>query len=91
MSTKTLKGTLIAGAVCAMFSAGTALAGSSGKSADVKCAGANSCKGQGSCSGADNSCKGQNSCKGKGWTHTASAKDCTDKGGTVMKDAPKKM
>jgi hypothetical protein len=31
-----------------------------------------------------NSCSGQNSCKGKGWIHTASEKECKDKGGTVL-------
>jgi hypothetical protein len=89
MSRKTLKGTLIAGAVCTMFAAGNAIAGSTGAAASVKCAGDNSCKGQGSCKGADNSCKGQNSCKGKGWTMAASSKDCTDKGGKVV--TPPKM
>jgi hypothetical protein len=91
MSRKTLKGTLIAGAVCTLFAAGNAIAGTTGAAADMKCAGANSCKGQGSCKGADNSCKGQNNCKGKGWTTASSAKDCTDKGGTVMKASKAKM
>ena len=30
-----------------------------------------------------NSCKGQNSCKGEGMMDTASADECTTKGGTV--------
>jgi hypothetical protein len=89
MSSKTLKGTLIAGAVCSLFAAGSAFAGSTAAASDVKCSGVNSCKGQGSCKGATNSCKGQNSCKGEGWTTAASAKACTDKGGKVV--APPKM
>ena len=54
------------------------------KTAAVNCMGINSCKGHGSCKSAKNACKGQNSCKGEGMTDTATAADCTDKGGTVM-------
>jgi len=54
------------------------------KTATVHCMGINSCKGHGSCKSAKNACKGQNSCKGEGMTDTASAEDCTGKGGTVM-------
>jgi hypothetical protein len=91
MLKETLKGAFIAGAVAALFAA-NAYAGD--KPADkpkmeTKCAGINSCKGQGSCAGADNSCKSKNSCKGKGWVHTASEKECKDKGGTIV--AEKKM
>lgn len=50
----------------------------------VQCAGINACKGHSSCAGADNACKGQNTCKGKGWTETKNAKECTDKGGTIV-------
>jgi hypothetical protein len=53
------------------------------KTAAVHCAGINSCKGQASCKSAKNECKGQNSCKGQGWVDTASADECTTKGGTV--------
>jgi hypothetical protein len=49
----------------------------------VHCMGINACKGQGSCKGAKNACKGQNSCKGEGMVDTASADECTTKGGTV--------
>ena len=51
--------------------------------AKVHCAGINSCKGQTKCKTAENACAGQNSCKGKGWIPKASAKECTDAGGTV--------
>jgi hypothetical protein len=62
---------------------------SAAKKSDVKCAGVNSCKGQGACAGKDNSCGGQNGCAGKGWIHTASEKECKDKGGTVVASADK--
>lgn len=53
------------------------------KSATMHCMGANACKGQGSCKSAKNGCKGMNSCKGEGMVETATAEDCTAKGGTV--------
>ena len=34
-------------------------------------------------------CVGVNSCKGQGMEKMSSAKDCTDKGGTVQPDAKK--
>jgi len=82
-----VKNTVIASAVASMFLSGAAMAkGKAGKKTTevVKCAGINECKGHGSCSGADNSCKSKNECKGKGWTETASAKECTDKGGKAL-------
>ena len=51
----------------------------------VHCAGVNSCKGTSDCKTAKNECKGQNGCKGQGWNSKASAKACTDAGGTVAK------
>src|SRR5689334_20112714 len=56
------------------------------KEAKVKCGGVNSCKGKGACAGASNGCAGKNGCKGKGWVETASAKECKDKGGSVVAD-----
>ena len=53
------------------------------KTAAVHCMGINSCKGQASCKSEKNACKGQNSCKGQGFVETASADECTGKGGTV--------
>lgn len=50
----------------------------------VKCQGINSCKGTSKCKTATTACAGQNACKGQGWLPTASAKECTDKGGTVI-------
>jgi hypothetical protein len=88
MSSKTIKGAMIAGAVASMFAAGQAFAAATGAAANVKCSGLNACKGAGACGGAGNSCKGQNACKGKGITMTASEKDCTDKKGKVIAAAP---
>jgi hypothetical protein len=89
MIREALKGTVVAAAVFSMFAAGTARAGEKAdKTKDapkvVHCGGINACKGQGACAGADNACKAENSCKGKGWVETKSAKECKDKGGTVV-------
>jgi hypothetical protein len=70
------------------------VAGDAKKAAEKthKCSGANACKGQGACGAADGShaCAGKNECKGKGWVKVASEKDCTDKGGTIVKEEKKK-
>ncbi len=81
-----LKGALIAAAVASLFVAGAAMAADEGKSEaeTVKCSGGNACKGKGACGGADHGCAGKNACKGQGWEKTASAKECTDKGGKVV-------
>ena len=73
MLKETMKGAAIAAAVATMFTSG-ARAGEEGKKgakSEIKCAGVNSCS-------------GQNGCKGKGWIHTATEKECKDKGGTVL-------
>lgn len=82
-----LTGTLIAAAVAGLFLAGQAMATdqpAGTKTATVKCAGANACKGHGACKGAKNECKGHNGCKGQGW-EMMSETDCTAKGGHVEK------
>ena len=84
---KSLKsGIAIATAAAALFSTGL-LISPTVQAADgaVKCAGINSCKGTSECKTAKNECKGQNGCKGLGWSHSKSAKACTDAGGTVNK------
>ena len=83
---KIKSGVAIATAAAALFSTGL-LATSTVHAADagVKCAGSNSCKGTSECKTASSSCKGQNSCKGQGWVNAKSAKECTDKGGKVVK------
>ena len=83
-----MKGAVIAAALGSMLASGGAVAKEKAKKAStsaVKCAGVNECKGHGSCASANNACKGQNGCKGQGVVD-ASAKDCKDKGGTVVAD-----
>jgi hypothetical protein len=84
------KNLLIAGAAAALFLSGAvvARADEAAGTGNVRCAGINSCKGQGSCASAKNDCKGQNACKGQGVVMT-SASDCKDKGGSVA-PAPEK-
>ncbi len=74
---------LLAGA-CSKNSDAKSTMPSGEKMAATHCMGANGCKGQASCKTEKNACKGQNSCKGQGFVETASAEDCTAKGGTVM-------
>jgi len=68
-----------AGVFFGMYKTVEAMAPSAGKN-DIKCWGANSCKGTTSCGTAFNSCTGQNSCKGKGWAFMPE-KACYVKGG----------
>jgi uncharacterized lipoprotein NlpE involved in copper resistance len=71
------KNALIASAVAMLLVTGVVGArAQEGMGTDqVKCVGANSCKGQSSCKSA------QNACKGQGFVKTT-AQDCKDKGGT---------
>ena len=91
MNGKKALGFVVAASVVGMLASGYQFAGEEGKKdagKSVKCAGANACKGHGECGAADGShaCAGKNECKGKGWVKVKSEKECTDKGGTVMKD-----
>jgi hypothetical protein len=94
----TIKGKIIAASVASLFATAMPLlahADDKAPAAKTHCAGANSCSGKGQCKSATNACAGKNGCKGKGWVETASAKECTDKGGKVVDDkapapAPKK-
>jgi hypothetical protein len=74
---KTRSFILAASAAALFVSGGSATAdhheGAEGAEANVKCEGANACKGQGACGGAENSCAGQNSCKGKGFVKLSQA------------------
>ena len=81
------KGMMIASAVATLIASGSLVARAADKAGgdEVQCAGINACKGQGSCSGAGHSCSGKNSCKGQGWVKASSEKECTDKGGKVVK------
>lgn len=84
MTTK-ISGTVLAAAAAALFLAGPVVTAGTAQAADVKCIGANACKGQGACKSASNACKGQNACKGKGFTMTKSAADCAKAGGKPAK------
>ncbi len=94
MTGKKALGFVVAAAVVGMLASGHQFAGEKGKKEEgtVKCAGINSCKGHGACAAADgsHSCAGKNACKGQGWEKVKSEKDCTDKGGTVVKEEEKK-
>ena len=77
----------LATSAAALFSSGVALpvfAGDEAEADSVICAGANACKGQGSCKTAENACSGKNVCKGHGWVRTVSAEECSEKGGSVL-------
>jgi uncharacterized membrane protein len=82
------KSFVVAGAAALLILSGAVIARAdeSAGSAQVKCVGVNSCKGQGACATAHNDCKGKNACKGQGMVKMSSAKDCTDKGGKVQGD-----
>lgn len=84
-----VKGTLISAAVASLLAAcGGATtpdaANPGSATGSVKCSGINKCAKQGACAGADHKCAGMNSCEKKGWVKTATAEECTKKGGTVL-------
>jgi hypothetical protein len=81
-------GARLAMTAAALVVAGTALIGSAFAAEGIpgRCFGVNGCAGKGACKSAKNDCKGQNACKGQGWEKVSSAKECTDKGGKVVKD-----
>jgi uncharacterized membrane protein len=92
MKKATIAGAMLATAVALAFT-GSALnaADTSPQPAQLKCLGANACKGQSACKTATNDCQGKNSCKGKGYVVTTDAKSCEAKGGHVGKKAPMPM
>lgn len=71
---------LLASAVAGLLAAGSMramAAGTPGASGEqVKCYGANKCKGQGACGGPGHSCAGKNACKGQGFVETDSKEAC---------------
>jgi len=95
MKTTRVAGAMLAAAVALAFSGSALIAAdapnASTQAAQVKCLGANACKGQSSCKTATNDCKGKNSCAGKGFITTTDAKSCEAKGGHVGKKAPMAM
>ncbi|MDX1434838.1 MAG: hypothetical protein R3286_20525 [Gammaproteobacteria bacterium] len=74
-----VSGIAVATAAAAMFALAPV---SAGAAEQVKCMGANACKGQSACKTANSSCKGQNSCKGHGFV-MATKDECTKMGGEV--------
>ncbi len=88
-------GVILATAVAMMFMANTSFAQeatpSSSKPANVRCLGANDCKGLSACKTAAGEVASypasagpkQNSCKGQGMTYTGTAEQCTANGGKV--------
>jgi len=80
-----MKGVAIAGALATLLAPAVAFAGKAGQGKAVHCNGTNDCKGKGNCKGSSHDCKGKNDCKGQSFTSEKSAKDCTEKGGTVAK------
>jgi hypothetical protein len=79
-----ITGALLATAVGVLFTTQPLIADNSqaqAQATQVKCVGANSCKGQSECATKANSCKGQNSCKGKGFITTSSPQQCQERGG----------
>jgi hypothetical protein len=92
MKRSRVAGAMLATAVALAFT-GSAVnaADTSTQPAQLKCLGANACKGQSACKTATNDCQGKNSCKGKGYVVTTDAKSCEAKGGHVGKKAPMPM
>ena len=65
---KSRAGLAIAAAAASLFAAGlVGAADESGSGVQIKCFGANACKGNGQCKTSMNECKGHNACKGKGF------------------------
>ena len=94
MKTNKVAGALLATAVALAFSSSALYAADASPSTQppqLKCLGANACKGQSACKTASNDCMGKNSCAGKGYVVTADEKTCVAKGGHVGKKAPMPM
>ena len=93
MKTTRVAGAILATAVALAFS-GSAFAADASPSTQkpqIKCLGANACKGQSACQTATSDCMGKNSCKGKGYIVTTDVKTCQAKGGHVGKKTPMAM
>lgn len=84
---KKLTGAILATAVASFLVGGEVKAheGHGAQTGKVKCSGINACSGKSACHTADNACAGKNACKGKGWLEVGNEKECTDKGGKVVK------
>lgn len=64
---KSITGLAIAAAAASLFASGLVGAADESSGVQVKCFGANACKGHGQCKTSMNECKGHNACKGKGF------------------------
>jgi hypothetical protein len=84
-----VSGAVLAMAAATMFLASTvhaeeAASSATSQQAQVKCLGANDCKGQSACKTATSTGPGENSCKGQGLIKTQSEDECKSKGGHVQ-------
>lgn len=78
-----LNGVALAMAAAGLFALGSpAFAQEAGEQAEVKCYGANDCKGQSDCATATSDCEGKNACEGKGFK-TTTQEECDELGGTT--------
>lgn len=88
MGNSKLTGVAIAAFAATLFVSGCAssvdssggMKAANATTADVKCYGGNSCKGQSECKTANSACKAQNACKGQGFVMTGE-KSCLEKFG----------
>jgi hypothetical protein len=70
----------LATTAAALFATTAAIGTASADEVQVKCYGANACKGHGECKTSMNSCKGKNACKGKSF-EMMTEKACIEKVG----------
>jgi hypothetical protein len=70
----------LATTAAALFATTAVINTAGAEDVQVKCYGANACKGHGECKTSMNSCKGKNACKGKGF-EMMSEKACIEKVG----------
>ena len=82
---KKFSGVAMAIVAAGMFMTANVSTAIADEAAMVHCGGINGCEGQSACKSAKNSCKGQNGCRGEGWQPVKTEKECTEKGGKVMK------
>ena len=77
----TTKGALIAAMAAGLLGAAAPMVAAAADSDQVRCQGANACKGKSACHGPGNACSGQNACKGKGWSEASDKAACEKAGG----------
>lgn len=67
INNRALCGAALATAAALVFSSAPLVVANAADEAQVKCEGANACKGKTACATAKNGCAGMNSCKGQGY------------------------